>query len=184
MKLSRSDREAASAGAFALAIVALIVSLAALFTAAHAQGKSNDVNDRVDKLAAGGVIGSTAKVTLEEFSITSHPGLVQSGKVTLEVDNVGSITHELVIVRAASVAALPRVTQSGGERAVGAIDEEAIPEADKMGESGDVPARTSVTKTFDLSPGTYVLFCNIDNKVGTTVRNHFKSGMFTTLIAV
>jgi hypothetical protein len=184
MQLSRADREASSTGAFALALVAVILALAALFTAGQARSRSSDVNKRIDKIAAGGVLGNTSKVTLQEFSITAHPGLVQAGKVTLVVDNVGSITHELVLIRAASVAALPRVTKAGGERAVGAIDEEAIPERDKMGETGDVPARTSVTKTFNLAAGTYVMFCNIDNKTGSTVRNHFKSGMVTTLIVV
>jgi hypothetical protein len=52
-----------------------------------------------------------------------------------------------------------------------------------MGESGDVEARSSVTKVFDLPPGTFVLFCNIDSTAGT-VSNHFKRGMVTTLIAV
>ena len=112
-----------------------------------------------------------------------QPGLVQSGKVTFQVDNVGSITHELVIVRAASAAALPKVKKAG-ERSVGAIDEEAIAESAKMGESGDVAAKSSVTKTFDLPPGTYVMFCNIDNKSGGKVVNHFTRGMVARLIVV
>jgi hypothetical protein len=108
---------------------------------------------------------------------------VQSGKVTLTVSNVGSITHELVMVRAASASALPRVKKAG-ERSVGAVDEEAIAEADTMGETGDVPAGTTVTKTFDLPPGTYVMFCNIDNKVGGSVLNHFTHGMVASLVVV
>jgi hypothetical protein len=109
--------------------------------------------------------------------------LLQSGKVTLRIVNVGSITHELVIFRAASASVLPRVKKAG-ERAVGAVDEEAFPEADKMGETGDVAAGASITKTFALPPGTYIMFCNIDNKSGGTVVNHFMRGMVTTLIVV
>ncbi|MDQ1477664.1 MAG: hypothetical protein QOE62_2893, partial [Actinomycetota bacterium] len=124
-----------------------------------------------------------ASVTLQEFSIAVHPGLVQSGHVTLTVANAGSITHELVIVRAASASALPRVKKAG-ERSVGAVNEEVIAEADKMGETGDVPARTTVTKTLDLSPGTYVMFCNIDNKSSGSVLNHFTHGMVATLVVV
>lgn len=122
-------------------------------------------------------------MTLQEFSIAVHPGLVQSGKVTLHVRNVGGITHELVLVRAASPAALPRVTKAG-ERSVGAVDEEAIPESAKMGETGDVKAGTTVTKTFTLTPGTYVMFCNIDTKNGSTTLNHFVHGMVATLAVV
>jgi plastocyanin len=89
----------------------------------------------------------------------------------------------LVIVRAANASALPKVRKAG-ERSVGAVDEEAIAESDKMGESGDVAAGKSVTKTFTLPPGSYVVFCNIDTKTGTTVVNHFTHGMSATLLVV
>lgn len=108
---------------------------------------------------------------------------MQSEKVTLHVSNAGSITHELVVVRAASAAALPRV-KTAGERSVGAVDEAAISKSDTIGETGDVPVGTTVTKTFELAPGTYVIFCNIDNKSSGTVLNHFVHGMVTTLVVV
>jgi hypothetical protein len=171
-------------GSLAFSLVALVLAFAALVTAAQSESRSNDAKKQVAKLAAAGIVGSTAKITLQEFSIVAHPGLVQSGKVTLQVENVGTMIHELVIVRAASPSTLPLVTKPGGERSIGAIDEEAIPEADKMGESGDVGAGATVTKTFNLPAGTYVMFCNIDTKAGGTVYNHFKRGMITTLIAV
>jgi hypothetical protein len=180
---NRSDREVFAVGSLAFAFVAMVLAFAALVTAAQATSRSKDANKRITKLAGSGVVGSTAKITLQEFSIVSHPGLVRSGKVKLDVDNVGSITHELVIVRAVSASALPKVKKAG-ERAVGAIDEEAIAETDKMGETGDVAAGTSVTKTFDLPPGTYVMFCNIDNKSSGTVVNHFTHGMAAPLIVV
>jgi plastocyanin len=183
MKLNRSDREVFAIGSLAFAFVAMALAFAALVTAAQSESRSKAADKRVAKLAASGVVGSTAKVTLQEFSMTVHPGLVQSGKVSLQVDNVGSIVHELVIVRAAGVAALPKVTKAG-ERSVGAIDEEAIAESDKMGETGDVAARSTVTKTFDLPPGTYVMFCNIDSKNGGKVLNHFTHGMVATLLVV
>jgi plastocyanin len=183
VKFDRSDREVLGVGGFAFGFVALMLAFAAVLTAVHSNSRADAANQRIAKLAAGSVISSTAKVTLQEFSIAAHPGLVQSGKVTLIVHNAGSITHELVVVRAASVAALPRV-KTAGERSVGAVDEEAIAETDKMGETGDVAAGATVTKTFDLPPGTYVMFCNIDNKIGSTSLNHFTHGMVTTLIAV
>jgi hypothetical protein len=183
MSIDRKDREVFAVGSLAFSLVALVLAFGAFVTAAHSDSRASATDKRVDKLASAGVIGNTAAVTLKEFSITVHPGLVQSGKVTLTISNVGSITHELVMVRAASASALPRVKKAG-ERSVGAVDEEAIPEADKMGESGDVPAGTTVTKTFDLPPGTYVMFCNIDNKAGGSVLNHFTHGMVASLVVV
>jgi hypothetical protein len=120
-------------------------------------------------------------VTLQEYSMVVHTASVPAGKVTLHVVNNGGITHELVIMRAASPSALPTVKKAG-ERSVGAIDEEAVPEADQMGEVGDVAAQASVTKSFTLPAGTYVMFCNIDTKNGDgTITNHFKRGMAATL---
>jgi hypothetical protein len=183
MRLNRSDREVFAVGSLAFSLVALVLAFAALVTAARYDSRSAATNKRLDKLVSAGVIGTTASVTLQEFSIAVHPGLVQSGNVTLTVANTGSITHELVIVRAASASALPRVKKAG-ERSVGAVNEEVIAEADKMGETGDVPARTTVTKTLDLPPGTYVMFCNIDNKSSGSVLNHFTHGMVATLVVV
>lgn len=183
MKVGRADREVLVVGAVAFAVLAVIFSFAALLTAAHSVSQSNTANKRITKLSGSALVGSTAKVTLQEFSIAARPGLVKSGKVKLVTDNVGTITHELVIVRAPNATALP-VVKVAGERSVGAIDEEAIAEADKMGESGDVAAGKTVTKTFNLPAGTYVMFCNIDSKSNGKVLNHFTRGMVVTLTVV
>ncbi len=106
----------------------------------------------------------------------------EGGNVTIKADNTGVITHELVLVRAPSIASLPLVTTPGGERAVGAVDEAAISETDTIGETGDVKPGKTVTKTFKLTPGTYVMFCNIDDKnADGTVTNHFVHGMTAVL---
>lgn len=183
MSSSDSNRRVFGAGTFIFALVAVVLSFAALFVAAEAYAHSNDAKHAVRTLAAQGVVPSATKVTLEEFSMVPHPGVVKAGKITLEADNVGTVTHELVLVRAPSIAALPRVTKATKERAVGDVDEEAIPEADKMGETGDIKPRQHVTKTFDLTPGTYVMFCNIDDTGADGTVNHFQHGMSAVLVA-
>ncbi len=183
-QLNRSDRDVFAVGSLAFALIAMVLAFAALVTAAQSESRSNNANKRITKLAGDVVVGSTAEITLQEYSIIVHSGPVKSGTVTLHVANVGSITHELVIVRAASASALPRVKKAGA-RSVGAVNEEAIPTADKMGETGNVAPKSSVTKTFTLPAGTYVMFCNIDNKItGGTVFNHFMHGMVATLTVV
>jgi plastocyanin len=118
-------------------------------------------------------------VKLQEFTINPLPSAeAKAGKVQMKITNTGSLTHEMVLVRAASVTALPKVTTAGGERKVGAVDEEAIAERDKMGETGDVKAGKTVTKTFKLRPGHYVMFCNIDDAAG----NHFARGMYDEFV--
>jgi hypothetical protein len=183
VRLNRSDREVLGAGSIVFALLATMLAFAALVTAAQNSSRLDKANRRIAKLSESGLVTSTSKLTLEEFTITPHPALVSSGKVTLVVSNVGAITHELVLVRATSPDALPTV-KVAGERPVGAVDEEAIPEANKMGETGDIPARTTVTKTFDLKPGTYVMFCNIDNKDTGAPLNHFVHGMTAALTVI
>ena len=61
------------------------------------------------------------------------------------------------------------MTVTTADRAVGDVDEEAIPEADKVGELGEVHPGKTVKKDFKLSPGTYVVFCNIDTPRPTAV---------------
>jgi len=118
-------------------------------------------------------------VKLQEFTITPLPSAeAKAGTVRMKVRNTGTITHEMVLVRAPSATALPKVVTAGGERTVGAIDEEAIPEQNKMGETGDVKPRKTVTKTFKLRPGHYVMFCNIDDAAG----NHFARGMYDEFV--
>ena len=182
MGLNRGDREVFATGSLAFAFLALVLAFGALITAAQALSHSNRANKRIAAFQQSGPTASATEVREQEFSISDVPSVVKAGKVTLTVGNHGTITHELVLVRAANADALPRVTKPGGERSVGAVDEEAIPEADKMGEAGDVPAGGTVKKAFDLPVGTYVMFCNIDQKNGDTVLNHFKSGMHATLV--
>jgi len=180
----RSDNsDVVAVGAIIFGLVAMMLAFSALWIAAQSESRVSNADKRIAKLAASGVVGNTTTITLQEFSIAAHPGLIQSGKATLHVHNGGSITHELVIVRAPSASSLPKVKKAG-ERSIGAVDEEAIPKSDTIGETGDVRAGSTVTKTFDLSPGTYVMFCNIDNKNGGTVLKHFSHGMVTTLVVV
>jgi Cu/Zn superoxide dismutase len=78
---------------------------------------------------------------------------------------------------------LPKVTVAGGERKVGDVDEDAIPESDKPGEQ-EVAKGKTVEKTITLKPGTYVMICNIDTKLPDgTVLNHFQRGMHAVILA-
>jgi len=108
---------------------------------------------------------SQATFVLTEFKINLE-GSIPAGQVTIEVDNQGGEKHELVIVSAKDAASLPT-------KADGSVDEDKIPEQDKLGETGDIDARTSTEKTFTFAPGTYVAFCNIvdDMASGSNMMN-------------
>lgn len=116
-----------------------------------------------DKGASNATDGTTANTqatfVLTEFKVALE-GTIPAGTVNVEIDNQGGENHELVIVAANDANALPKKSD-------GSVDEDKITDGDKLGESGDVAARSSITKTFTLGPGTYVAFCNIVDDMGT-----------------
>jgi hypothetical protein len=172
------------AGTMIFSLLGLLVAFASLIVAGQAWSRSNKARSDVTKLASGGLLSNKVTVTLQEFTMTPRPDQVKAGTVRITVHNAGSVTHEMVLVHASSIAALPRVAVATADRAVGDIDEEVIPAADKMGETGDVKPGQTVVKTFTLAQGTYVMFCNIDQKnADGSVLNHFQHGMSATFSA-
>ncbi len=113
------------------------------------------------RLIASVVVLSNDTFVLSEFTIVPPTNALHAGSVLITADNVGGEVHELVIVRAPSADALPM-------KADGSVDEDKIAAADKVGEIDKVAVRARQSKTFDLTSGTYVAFCNIaDAMMGT-----------------
>jgi hypothetical protein len=183
VSLSRGDKDVFHVGSLIFSGLAVALAFVAVIVAGQAWSRSNDAKDEIHQLAEGGLIGNKVNVRLQEYSMVVAPVSVKAGKVSFTIKNAGTMTHEVVLVRAPSVEALPRVTVAGGERAVGDVDEEAIPEADLPGEA-EVPMGKTATKTIDLTPGTYVMICTIDNVLPDgTVLNHFQRGMDSVITA-
>jgi uncharacterized cupredoxin-like copper-binding protein len=176
-----SNRDVWKLSTVAFSLLAFLFAFAALVTAGQAWNRSNTARSDVAKLTSGSLLSPSTKVALQEYSMTPRPDQVKAGQVKFTVQNQGTVTHEMVLVRAPSAAALPRVTTATADRAVGDVDEEAIAEADKIGETGDVKPGHTVVKVFKLTPGTYVMFCNIDNTSSAGVLNHFTHGMSATV---
>lgn len=118
----------------------------------------------------------TVNVTLIEYKVKLKPATVSApaGKVKLVAKNKGSMLHEMVVVRAADAAALP-------VDAEGSVVEDQIPEANLMGEIPEFKEGKTKSKVFALTPGTYVVFCNITEDQGGTTISHFKQGMHAVL---
>lgn len=114
------------------------------------------------------------KVKLFEFKVKPKPKSAAAGKVKFVVKNIGAEEHEMVVALSDGTATeLPT-------DADGAVDESQIPEADLPGEIPEFAAGKTKTKTFDLEPGTYVLFCNIvDDEADGTKLSHYAQGMHT-----
>jgi uncharacterized cupredoxin-like copper-binding protein len=115
-------------------------------------------------------------VRMSEFTMKPSLPFVAAGKVTFTAKNVGTMKHEMVVVRVQPGAQLPTKPD-------GSVDEAAIPKTDKLGEVEHVKPKQSGKLTAKVAPGDYVLFCNIVNKSAGTTYVHYARGMHSTFTA-
>lgn len=119
--------------------------------------------------------GDGVHVELDEWSVAPETQELTAGEVTFVADNVGEEPHELVVVRADSVDALP-VDEHG------VLDEGGLPEGDFLGEIEPFPSGASCAGEFTLEAGTYVLLCNIaETEQSGELESHLAEGMATTI---
>lgn len=115
--------------------------------------------------------GSSVDVALSEWVVQPDPTSIDAGDITFKADNQGSEAHEMVVVRADSVSALPT-------DADGAVIEDEIPAGDFIGEVEELEPGDSGEDTLNLTAGTYVIFCNItEEESDGTTESHFAEGM-------
>jgi uncharacterized cupredoxin-like copper-binding protein len=97
----------------------------------------------------------TVNVTLGEMYVRPSRTTISAGKVTFAAKNVGMLQHELMIERA------PVKMSSPGHP----VEDAAMGMIDDMGHMG------TGKMTLKLTPGTYVLFCNVSG--------HYAAGQHT-----
>ena len=120
---------------------------------------------QASQASVGGQSPKSAVVRVIESEWHMNPSLASApaGAVTFSVSNRGAIDHEMVILKTDLAGAA--LVQASGENK---IDEGASGE--NMGEV-QVAAGATGAGTFRLSPGHYVLICNIPA--------HYQAGMVT-----
>jgi uncharacterized cupredoxin-like copper-binding protein len=117
-------------------------------------------------LADDGVLG----VSLSEWAITPESLVVPAGDLVIRPTNTGGTMHEMVLVRTDEASDSFPIT--GADE----IDEEIeVIQAGFVDEIEDIPAGTTTEKVFALTPGNYVLFCN--------VTSHYAKGMNVAITA-
>ena len=110
--------------------------------------------------SSGGSSGAEkVNVGLAEYTISPSLQTVPAGKVTFDVHNDGTTTHEMVVVKAKDASG--RLPVEKGEAS----------EAGSVGEVADLEVGKSGTMNIKLAPGTYVLICNLPG--------HYLGGMHT-----
>jgi uncharacterized cupredoxin-like copper-binding protein len=150
--------------AFALfAVLALVIALVNLIAVTSKLG-TKDI--RVTTVAAQqsaptatpAALPHAVPVSLKEFTITPTSTQAAAGKVTFNVRNDGTVTHEFVVLKTDK----PAGSLLKGSRA---------DETGNVGETGDLAAGSSKSITLNLAAGHYALICNLPG--------HYKAGQHT-----
>ncbi len=146
-----------------------LMFLVGLLAAACGDGEKEEVTlPTATSPAATAGAGTQVEVLLDEWSVLPNPSTVSAGEATFTAVNQGEEEHEMVIVKTdLAPDALPAVAGKVDEEAAGVL----IGEIEKFAAGGEEQA------TFQLTPGSYVLFCNIVEQKDGEQESHYEKGM-------
>jgi uncharacterized cupredoxin-like copper-binding protein len=177
--MTRSNLDARRKMRFPLlgAVAATAALVAVLSVAGCGGGDGGDTSSTASTAAeeetpatnAGGAGGGkTLEIKMGDYFFSPSTVTAKAGKATIVAPNEGSVEHELVVFKTnLNPANLP--TESNGE-----VDEEKLDEiAGEEGEVSEVAAGETKSGNFELTPGKYVIFCNLPG--------HYAQGMYGTL---
>lgn len=118
--------------------------------------------------ASGGGAGASLDIALGDYFFAPKDVTAKAGPTTISAPNEGAVEHELVIFKTNMDPAKLPTEANGG------VDEEKMDEvAIAAGEVADVEAGETKSGKFKLTPGKYVMFCNLPG--------HYAQGMYGTL---
>jgi uncharacterized cupredoxin-like copper-binding protein len=107
--------------------------------------------------------GRRLPVNIRDFRITPSSSTIRGGSITFVVQDQGPSTHEFLVIRT-------DLTPDGLPlRPDGLTVEEDSPLIHVVGEIGDLDVGDTIALSLRLSPGRYVLFCNLEG--------HYLGGM-------
>jgi hypothetical protein len=111
-------------------------------------------------------------VKLDEFYVRPADPSAPAGRINFHIENAGAEPHELVVVKGGDPVGLP--TDDTGK-----VLEDKLPPDAFVGEVEPFPGNSSSCDgTFELTAGSYVLFCNIvEMEEDGTTESHYKEGM-------
>jgi uncharacterized cupredoxin-like copper-binding protein len=121
----------------------------------------------------GGGEATSLAVTLREWSVGVSRESVTEGAVRFEVTNAGAVPHEFVVVKSdLSPEGLPVENGQVTQAQVNIVDE-----------IEPFAAGSEASLQLDLSPGKYLLICNIVERVpGQQPVSHYQNGMVALLL--
>jgi uncharacterized cupredoxin-like copper-binding protein len=113
--------------------------------------------------------GTPVNVRLEDFKVLRDAAVVPAGTVSFRILNQGPTSHEFIVVRTDRDPDKLPLQRDGLT-----VDEEG-PGIDLLDEVGGLDIDDRQTLDLRLTPGHYVLYCNLEG--------HYLGGMYATLTA-
>lgn len=150
-----------------LATLAVAAS-AAILVAGCGSDSAATTTESESEAASGGGASASLNIALGDYFFAPKDVTAQAGPTTISAPNEGAVEHELVVFKTnMDPAKLP--TEANGD-----VDEEKMDKvAIAAGEVADVEAGETKSGNFKLTPGKYVIFCNLPG--------HYAQGMYGTL---
>jgi uncharacterized cupredoxin-like copper-binding protein len=151
-----------------LVISAALVSAAGAFAIGCGGGDDDSTTQAQTNAETSASQGGSLEISMGDYFFVPSDVTATAGSVTISAPNNGKIEHELVLAKTnTDPANLP--TTADGE-----VDEAKLEaEGADAGEIADVAAGDTKKGTFKLTPGQYVMFCNLPG--------HYTQGMYGTL---
>jgi uncharacterized cupredoxin-like copper-binding protein len=121
------------------------------------------------------VISDTAGLA-GPMTIVTFQSSVKAGNVTFTVKNLGTIEHEMVVLKTSIPFDKLPVVDAGDPPAPVKSGADKVDEAANIGETGDPNLKPGDTRVFvikNMVPGKYVLVCNIAKHYGLGMRAPF-----------
>ena len=110
------------------------------------------------------------------MTLVAAVATAKAGDVTFVVKNNGTIEHEMLVLKTDTPFDKIPITDSGDPPVPVTSGADKIDEADNVAETGDPNLQPGDTRTFTatgLTPGHYVLVCNIAKHYGLGMRAAF-----------
>lgn len=121
--------------------------------------------DQMDNMATDLALGAGGDMTTAKFGVALSTNTVPAGKVTFNVtNNSENMFHEMLVSPIPESGTLPV------DPATKRIDEAT---GGSLGEVAEINPGEKGSLTLDLTPGKYVLYCNLPG--------HFSAGMWSVL---
>lgn len=146
-------------------ILILVAAALAVGAAAGCGGDEDGDGDGTTTAADTGTTAGAVTVNMGDFFFDPKDVTAEAGPVTISAPNDGNVVHELVLAKTS--------TQPGGlpTTSDGTVDEAKLESQEEVaGEIADVEPGATKQVALKLTPGKYVMFCNIPG--------HYAQGMY------